>query len=149
MSDLEYGPLQSGDIASIQAMIQGTSCYCSVDFNTSSQIGFTARHHGRLVGFMSGRRGYGDESSMITLSTPFLYHAFQSAAHEQDMQLAFINWAAEKRGITHYRANDFEAPHPIGIRHLMPSDSYEIPQAAAPVLEEDVVYTAPPELAYA
>jgi hypothetical protein len=61
-----------------------------------------------------------DGYSTLTIGGIYLRSSYDDDNHIHELQLAFINWAEKNIGVTHYKIDDFDAPKPIGISHLIP-----------------------------
>ena len=130
MHQFTFGLIQPFEINCVQQMIQGTE-FSSMSFNRMATPIFMARDKGSVAGFAYGQRGYGDNAHVLTIQGTYLRNQFNDDAHEHELHLAFINWAAKNLGVTHYKSHEFDAPKSICISHYMPPQ-----MPAAPVVEE-------------
>lgn len=130
MQHLTFGPIEPYDISGLQQMVQGTAFSC-LYFNAYAPTILVARCDGDIAGFTVGQKGYGDQSHILIIQGTFLRHRFSDEHHEHELQLAFMNWAAEKLGVTHYKIDEFDPPIPIAITHII--------SAPAPVLEDEII----------
>lgn len=116
---LTYEPIHSYDIPNLQAMTQGTA-FGGLEFNRAANATLIARHNGQMVGFIAGHKEYGQDFNALRIIGSYLYTQFRDPLHQQDMQLALINWAKDKLGVTHYFLPQSSTPHLIGIENIIP-----------------------------
>ncbi len=127
MQTLQYRPLCPYDAPILQAMIQETD-FSGLSFNRYAQSIFIATCGGHVVGFTYGHKGYGEDSNLLTIEGTYLRTAFDDDMHEQELHLAFINWARDKLQVEYYQlAEPFSSPRiQIG---------FSVPAQPATVLE--------------
>jgi len=117
--NLKFRPFEPNDAHCIQAMSQGTE-HSYLPFNCFTKPFFVATFQGNIVGFAYGQKSCVDGYSTLTIGGIYLRSSYDDDNHIHELQLAFINWAEKNIGVTHYKIDDFDAPKPIGISHLIP-----------------------------
>jgi len=100
-------------------------------FNAYAPTILVARCDGEIAGFTVGKKGYGDQSHVLTIQGTFLRPRFSDEHPEHELNLAFMNWAAKKLGVTHYKIDESDPPIPIAITHIIPTP--------APVLNDEII----------
>lgn len=130
MQHLTFGPIEPYDIPCLQQMAHHTA-FGYLHFNAYAPTILVARCDGEIAGFTVGKKGYGDQSHVLTIQGTFLRPRFSDEHPEHELNLAFMNWAAKKLGVTHYKIDESDPPIPIAITHIIPTP--------APIAEDEIV----------
>jgi hypothetical protein len=122
---LTFGLIEPFDIPCLQQMVQET-VFSTLHFNAFSPTILVAKCDRNIVGFTVGHKGDGDKSHVVMIRGTYLRHFLDDPCHENELQMAFTNWAKENLGVTHYAFDDFDDPKPICILHMLPQPTSEV-----------------------
>lgn len=111
-SKLIYRALEPRDMQCIQQTWQSNAPDCSLNFV------FVADNGEKIVGFVLGRSGHGQEAHIFQISKPVIITSHgdrQGDKNKKDketcLKIAFLEWVSENfPDITHYREGGFLAP---------------------------------------